>query len=125
VDRSKSASRNSSVTYATSNKEGLLEEDAAPPTTYSDDEIAFRDQLPPVLPYPVIEVGGANEPIEATGSPAYGAFAGVGLGHDTARGEAGHYIEPSLGNITTKKPHSGNQPRSRIMGRGRQRALPC
>ena len=38
-------------------KEGLLEEDAAPPTTYSDDEIAFPDQLPPALPYLVIEVG--------------------------------------------------------------------
>src|SRR5271170_344606 len=33
-------------------KEGLLEEDAPPPPTYSDDEVAFHDQLPPAPPYP-------------------------------------------------------------------------
>ena len=87
-------------------KEGLLEEDAPPLTTYSDDEIAFRDQLSPALPYPVLEVGGANEPIEATGSPADGVFVGAGLGHDTARGEVGHYIEPSLSSITNHESHT-------------------
>ena len=45
----------------------------------------------------------ANEPSEATGSPADGVFVGVGLGHDTACGEAGHYIEPSLSSIANQE----------------------
>ena len=64
---------------------------------------AFRDQLPPALPYLVIEAGGANEPIEATGIPADGVFVGVGLRPNTVRGEVGHHIELSLSNITNQE----------------------
>ena len=103
MHRSKSASRNSSVTYAISIRRACWRKTRLRLLHTQITLIAFRDQLPPALPYPVIEAGGANEPIEATGSPADGLFVESALDMTPSVAKSVTHIEPSVSNIINQE----------------------